>query len=150
MPSVYLVQRSLIRTSLNCPIIDLALYARDNVHVRYQTATELLNDTRSNDRRPTISALRRSITSERGSIPARLVPVLNKRRIEYFINHRTPLFIGHLRIIGPQCLVYLQLTARARRVIFVPSGTIIIIVSRLFYLKCAWAICWNRQAHAHN
>ena len=57
----------------------LALYARGNVHVRYQTATEQLNNTRSNDRRPIISALRQSITSERTSIPARLVPFLNKR-----------------------------------------------------------------------
>ena len=51
--------------------------------------------------------------------------------IEYCINHRTPLFIGHLRIIGPQCLVYLQLTARARRVTcrkFVPSGTSIRVI----------------------
>ena len=37
--------------------------------------------------------------------------------IEYCINHQTPLFIG------PQCLVYLQLTARARRRKFVRSGT---------------------------
>ena len=40
--------------------------------------------------------------------------------IEYCIIHWTP------RFIGPQCLAYLQLTARARRVKFLPSGTSIL------------------------
>ena len=33
----------------------LVLYARSNVHIRNRMATNLLNDTRSNHRRPTIT-----------------------------------------------------------------------------------------------